>query len=210
MFPHRSLPEDFEARLTLANLLYFSGSEAEAETEARWAVQNRGSSPQANKLLGRILVQMSRHEEGLPFLKRAVMLLPEDFEGWYKLGAVLFEKGEREEAGKCFAAAGRMSGDVLHLLSAAHAFHKAKRDRLAFNLYAAAAKAGPDSIDVWHDFSFALSERQRYAEAEWAARKAVSIRETGDSLFMVANHMMGQKRYKEACQVYEKAFELSP
>lgn len=194
----------------LANLLYFSGNEAEAEVEARRSVEQQRNNPHANKLLGRILVQVSRHEEGLPFLKYAVALLPGDYEGWYKLGAVLFEMGQKDEAGRCFAAAGRMSGDVLHLLSAAHAFHKAKRDRQAFSLYAAAAKAGPASIDVWHDFSFALSERQMYAEAEWAARKAVAIKETGDSLFMVANHVMGQKRFREACEIYENAHVMSP
>jgi tetratricopeptide (TPR) repeat protein len=201
---------DWMARVSLAHLYYVSGDEVKAEHHALEALNLRPGSAQACKLLGRILVQMSRPREGLPHLAKAVSLAPLDHEGWYKVGTVFFELDDKESAARCFTLAGRLSRDPLHLLSAGHTLHKLGKDAMAYSLYAAAARANPRMVDVWNDFAFALSGRQRFREAEWAARKALAISETGDHLYIVANHVMSQKRYREACTLYERAAQKNP
>jgi tetratricopeptide (TPR) repeat protein len=201
---------DWMARVSLAHLYYVSGNEMRAEEHARKAISMRPGSAQACKLLGRILVQMSRPKEGLPHLTKAVSLAPLDPEGWYKTGTVFFEVDDKESAARCFVLAGRLSRDPLHFLSAGHTLHKIGKDAASFTMYATSARLNPKMVDAWSDFAFALSERQRFHEAEWASRKALDIAETGDHLYIVANHVMSQKRYREACTLYERSAEKLP
>lgn len=87
-------PKSAEMRASLANLYYYQGDDARAEVNARQAVQLNPNSPSSQKLLGRVLVQVGRSEEGLPHLQKALSLVPQDGECWYKTGTVFFEQAE--------------------------------------------------------------------------------------------------------------------
>jgi tetratricopeptide (TPR) repeat protein len=87
-------PKSAEMRASLATLYYYQGDDARAEVHARQAVQLNPNSPSSQKLLGRVLVQVGRSEEGLPHLQKALSLVPQDGECWYKTGTVFFEQAE--------------------------------------------------------------------------------------------------------------------
>ena len=117
-------------RASLANLYYYQGDDASAEVHAREAVRLNPLSPSSQKLLGRILVQVGRSEEGLPHLQEALALAPQDGECWYKVGTVMFEQGQLQRAVTCFRAAGALRKDSLSWLGAAHTLHKLKQVQL--------------------------------------------------------------------------------
>ena len=203
-------PKSWEMRASLANLHYYAGEDALAEHQARQAVTLNPLSAGSQKLLGRILVQVGRADEGLKHLHEALYLAPDDGECWYKVGTVMFERGALRDAVVCFRAAGALRGDSLALLSAAHTLHKLKDSSAAFKLYHAAVRADATNHDAWTDFAFALSEAQHHAWAEWAQRKALALRPTGENYFSVGNHLLSQKRYADARELYLQGAALSP
>eukprot|EP00802_Teleaulax_amphioxeia_P018033 Tamp_18211.p1 GENE.Tamp_18211~~Tamp_18211.p1 ORF type:complete len:370 (+),score=99.60 Tamp_18211:42-1151(+) len=203
-------PKSAEMRASLANLYYYQGDDARAELHARQAVGLNPRSPASQKLLGRVLVQVGRAEEGLPHLQQALALVPQDGECWYKIGTVFFEQGLHRQAVACFRAAGALRKDSLSWLSAAHTLHKLKQRGAAYRLYHAAVRADPANHDAWTDFAFALSDGQFHEWAEWASRKALALRATGDNYFSVGNHLLSQRRYHDARELYLQGAALAP
>lgn len=114
-------------RVSLANLYYYGSDDASAERHAREAVRLNPASSASQKLLGRILVQVGRSEEGLPHLQEAIQLAPQDGECWYKVGTVYYEMGNLQLAVSCFRTAGALRKDSLSWLSAAHTLHQLKK-----------------------------------------------------------------------------------
>ena len=203
-------PQDFEARYSLANLVYMqSTSDEDAKQLAETALSLQPSSAKALKLLGRIHVQLGDTGQGLPFLLRSLELSPVDPECWYKAGAVYFEKGDLIRAASCFKTAAHISGDSFYLLSAAHTLQKLSHSR-AFSFYWAAVRANPTMLDAWNDLTFALSATRSHKRAEQTARRAFSLQPTAAHLFTVANSIMGQGHYARAVSQYEQAVALDP
>jgi len=114
-------PHSWEMQASLANLYYYAGENAPAEAYAQKAVTLNPLSASSQKLLGRILVQVGRGEEGLPHLHLALALAPQDGECWYKTGSVYFEQGHLERAALCFRTAGALQNDSLSYLRYAFA-----------------------------------------------------------------------------------------
>jgi hypothetical protein len=71
-------------------------------------------------------------------------------------------------------------------------------------------RADPKNQDAWTDFAFALSDGQYHEWAEWASRKALAIRPSGDNYFGVGNHLLSQRRYAAARELYMQGAALSP
>ena len=203
-------PHSWEMQASLANLYYYAGENAPAEAYAQKAVKLNPLSASSQKLLGRIMVQVGRGEEGLPHLQLALALAPQDGECWYKTGSVYFEQGHLERAALCFRTAGALRNDSLSYLSAAHTLHKLKQRGAAYKLYHASVRADPKNQDAWTDFAFALSDGQYHEWAEWASRKALAIRPSGDNYFGVGNHLLSQRRYAAARELYMQGAALSP
>jgi len=65
-------PKSWEVQASLANLYYYGGDDATAEIHARQAVLLNAGVATTQKLLGRILVQVGRSQEGLPHLQEAL------------------------------------------------------------------------------------------------------------------------------------------
>lgn len=203
------LPKNLELQISLANLHYIATDDRSAEKYARHALDINPSSPVALKFLGRVLVQQGRQDEGIILLQQSLVHAPADGEVWYKIGAVLFEAGDLELAARCFHAAAAIRNDPLDWLSTGHTLHKLGSPS-AYPAYRASVRADPTFHDAWHDLAFALGNDQFHYHAEMAARQALAVRETGENLFGVANHVMSQKRFAEAAQIYAKGAALSP
>jgi len=77
-------------------------------------------------------------------------------------------------------------------------------------LYHASIRADAANHDAWQDFAFALSDGQWHKWAEWASRQALALRLNGDNYFAVGNHLLSQKRYADARQLYLQGAALSP
>ena len=71
-------------------------------------------------------------------------------------------------------------------------------------------RADPENHDAWQDFAYALSDGQFHEWAEWASRKALALRTNGDNYFSVGNHLLSQKRYADARELYLQGARLSP
>eukprot|EP00960_Hanusia_phi_P070822 767408-Hanusia_phi.AAC.4 len=201
-------PSSWQFHYTLANMYYSIAKEKVAEKYARQAAKLQTGNLQ-EKLLGRILVQRGKIQEGIPHLQRALELREDDAEGWYKLGGAFFEVGDFVMASKCFHTAGALSNVSLWWLSAAHTMAKLKNPK-CFSMYVAAITSDPRNLDAWKDFSYTLSSFHRPKDAEWASRKTLEIEESGDNYFSLGNSLLSQKRYAEARKIYMEGTRMDP
>ena len=156
----RPPPLSADEHVSLGNKLYRAADDVAAEKHARAAVELDGNNAQALKLLGRVLVQLSRPEEGLTFLQQSLAIAPDDGESWHKLAGTYYELGYLRAAATAFYTAGALLDSPLSWLSAAHTLQRLKSPK-AFPLYWTAVRLDPRFDDAWQDLSHSLSEQSR-------------------------------------------------
>jgi Flp pilus assembly protein TadD len=95
-------PQEAEPALLLASVLATRGQPAEAEAEARRAVELSPRLARAHTTLATLLMQRGEHEEGLRSARNAAALDMEDPTILYNLGLAEWFAGERRTAKAAF------------------------------------------------------------------------------------------------------------
>ena len=106
-------PGDFSTLYYLAYLHEADGDNEAALTRLSAALKIEQESPEANALLGKILVKQNKPGEALAPLERAVKGSPNDSEKRYLLARVYQQLGRREDAAREFAEVQRLKSEQL-------------------------------------------------------------------------------------------------
>jgi tetratricopeptide (TPR) repeat protein len=106
-------PRDFSTLYYLAYLHEADGNTESAMERINAAMKIEAKSPEANALLGKLLVKQNKPAEALPPLEHAVKHDPNDPDKRYLLARVYQQMGRRDDAAREFAEVQRLKAEQL-------------------------------------------------------------------------------------------------
>lgn len=183
-----------------------AGKLEEARVDFAEAVKFAPQVPEAHIALGAILVRLSRPEEAIPELQKALTLKPGD-------------AGAEEDLAQAHALMARdaalqkdMPGMESHLLSEVSLLQKAQA-----SVEASGADDSHIKAELWEaqdELGSVLAQEKRWAEAEAAFREALRWSTDPNASFATDMHLgvvlVEEKRYPEALEELNKAAESMP
>jgi tetratricopeptide (TPR) repeat protein len=195
----------------LGVILHKQGKRAEAEQAMTRALELLPASPGVPAERARWLLEDGDAAQALPQAERAVALEPENHRNWMLLGEARSRLGRADEAIRAYRAAIGLNerdedarNQLARLLAgsgAADAAHRALVDR-------AGSRA---DAQTWIAVGVADSERQRYAIAENAFRKATEAApDLAAAWGKLGRVLVRMQRDDEAAPALERALQLDP
>src|SRR5450830_919971 len=127
-------------------------------------------------LAGAVAAAMQRHTEAIAWLRRALVLTPKDLAVSYKLGRVLYEGGQQQEALSLYLqliAAGVEHADIY--VAAALLLQEFRRDEEALQTLEHALRLAPQAADTWYRHAVLLGRLQRPADALHSMQQAIAL-----------------------------------
>jgi tetratricopeptide (TPR) repeat protein len=187
------------------------GRHAEAEAEARAALEIDPDQPDGTHLLGLACLGVGRGEEAAAALSRAVALNPENASYQHSL-ALAEEAGRRWPEAE--AAARRAHAlrpeSVEHLTTLGRVLLRHGKSADAVPFLETAVDRDPASFAATNVLGMALEELGRTVEAEARYRRALEIGEAPEVYFNLGNVLRDQHRADEAIAAYDRAIEIRP
>lgn len=127
-------------------------------------------------LAGAVAATMQRHAEAIGWLRRALALTPNDPAVSYKLGRVLYEAGQQQEALSLYLqliAAGVEHADIY--VAAALLLQEFRRDEEALQTLEHALRLAPQTADTWYRHAVLLGRLERPADALHSVQQAIAL-----------------------------------
>ncbi len=190
------------------------GAEAEAEIEARRAIELDGQSAVAHYLLSRALFGRSRFHEALMAARDAAGLDPNSVGYQRHRGYLALRQGELDEADTAFRRAIVLAPDIA---SSHHALSKVaeRQGHLAGAIDAAreAVRLAPKSPQYQEQLAQYLLElgQGAEAEAEIEARRAIELDgQSAVAHYLLSRALFGRSRFHEALMAARDAAGLDP
>ena len=154
---------------------------------------------------------MESLDASLPYLRKAIELVPDDPLGNYYLGSALAELNRPNEAIPYLEKALQAQPDgVLYLSALANAYENLDEFAIADSLYQKALELDPENALVLNNYGYSLSERGiRLEEAMTMAQKALKIEPKNGAYLDTMGwiyYQMGQ--YEEALKYIEEAHNV--
>lgn len=147
-----------------------------AEELFREVLRDQPTHPDALRLLGELLIDLSKTDEAIVLLRRLVCEHPENFGSHYALGNAYRLSGLNEAAIESYRTSIGLKGDFagsLHGLGLA--LRSLQREREALESFRLAARAKPDWAVAWSDLGVTLAMLGDLSMAEAALRRAVAL-----------------------------------
>jgi tetratricopeptide (TPR) repeat protein len=153
-----------------------SGDVATAERICRRALEQHPRDPNLQSLLGSLLVQTGRSDEGLTRLRRATELAPASTTMHQKLGEALLAAGSIDEGLRSLETARRIDPSKISLLTTmGDVLTRLGRDEDALRLYRDLVSRRPDEIGALQRLGGAAFRLRRFAECEAAITRVVAL-----------------------------------
>jgi len=194
-------------------LLYRLGRYEEAEKSFREAAEESGGeewAPTVLYLRAQSLIELSRDEEAVGCLERAIQMNPEFADAWESKGVCLHYAGMYEEAVTCYDRALWVSADMSSAwLNRGYALVRLERHDEAMHSYDEALKHDPECADCWIGKGHALEVLGRTEEAIKHYDHALGIDpECADALVDKADCLRELGRHEEAELCLDEAVAL--
>ena len=186
------------------------GRFAEAESQASQLLKSQPDSGTLWKILGVVLARQGR--DGLPALRRAAELLPDDAEAQRNLGAVLKEQGRLEEA---LASLERVleiePHDLPVTIAAADCLCGLGRAREAVPLYERALERNPRLPEALNNLGNALQELGDCTRAVGCYRQVLALNpDDAEANANLGNSLRQLGQLEEALGCTRRAVALNP
>jgi tetratricopeptide (TPR) repeat protein len=201
------------AFLERGRILFFQHARyADAEREFLRALEDNPDSAEAHAFLGLARNRLNRADEALASCREAIRLSPDWSYSHYALGYVLEKNDRLEEAAKALEEAIRLSPLTAYFHSHL-GFTRHRQGRYADALACAdeGLRCDGQHIDSFNRRAMALAALDRFAEAEQAARTAVSLApEDAGTLANLGYVLHKLNNSVEALGVLREALRLDP
>jgi len=190
--------------------LFNAGRHAELENEARSLVDRHPNSGFAWKIFGTVL--QAQGKDGLPALKTAAELLPDDAELHSNIGIVLHNLGQLDDAVISCRRALRIKPDYAEAhCNLGISLHGLGQLVDAVASYRRALQIKPRHAEVHNNLGMALSEIGQLDDAVTHYRRALEIRpDYAEAHNNLGNALRGIGRHAEALASYRKALQIKP
>jgi protein O-GlcNAc transferase len=175
-------------------------------------VEQHPADPEPLYRLGDTLYQLSRPEEALPHLERAVSINGSSAAYHYKLGNVLKDLERPDDALASYRRALDLDPRHAQALTNTGVILETRGSKEeAVDHYRRAARADPDLLPAHSNLAVLLHQMDRLAEAAEAYRSLLRLHPRSvTDLCNLGNALQGLGRYEEAVQCYERALEIDP
>lgn len=189
-----------------------AGRWAQAEAIYREVLAAMPGQAEALDLLGALLAQTRRAEEGIAILREAVAADPRRVSAWMNLGLLLRGRDALEEALGCYrrvveidpghAFAHNQMGEMLkatgHAAEALAAFERA-------------AALKPDYAKALHNLAGMLAAKERFEAAAALCRRVLALQPGFvEGYTNLGNALAGLRQFTEAIACYEHVLRLKP
>jgi tetratricopeptide (TPR) repeat protein len=208
----KSLPDQFDALLLLAQLKMARGKAAEAHRLAAAAVAARPDSAEALVVLGHVLRALRRDDEALSSFDKALAIAPGHVDALGGRGDALLARGRADEALQCF--------DKVLTLAPGHREARANRGAVLAKLeryeealaeFNAVLAQAPQHPMALYNRANALASIGQNAEAiATYDRLLAGIPQHATAWNNRGNALMALKRHAEATASFAKAIALKP
>ncbi|CAA6604873.1 hypothetical protein MTBLM1_40077 [Rhodospirillaceae bacterium LM-1] len=192
--------------------LYQTGQHALAEAQCRSLLSVNPKHPDANHLLGVILLQRGHVPDAVACLEAAIQARPSNHEARMMLGQALGMSGQLEAALQCFERVARSQPGNLHALynqglSLAYlGRHEASRQ-----IFARLLAKNPKNADYWVCYGNALAALGESEQATDSFSKADALAQGHpEQLERLAMTYLSSRRYLEAATISRQALSIKP
>lgn len=189
-----------------------AGRIQDAETIYRQILAMYPNVPGALHMLGVVLFQNNRPEEGIELIRKALALQPNFPEALANLGHVLRERGRLDEAVQCCRKAVEMAPNLAEgYINLGSALQSQQKYDEAVAQHRKAIELRPDFPDAYTNLGNALQSMGKHAESAEAHRKALELKPDfaeGHNNLGAALHSLG--KIDEAIEHFNRAVQLRP
>lgn len=189
-----------------------SGRLKEAEEYYKQVLRLQPNHPDANNLLGVLLFQTNRSQDGLKFLDKATKLKPQEAMFYYNYGIALRSAGDQVKAIEALTRAIQLNPDHADALSQLIDIHQKRHEwERAISLLKQLANLRSLDTDSFKRLGEALHQTKNYAEAATYLSKAAGLAPEDAAI----HHQLGLSLQaagdnKGAAVAYKRSLELNP
>jgi predicted O-linked N-acetylglucosamine transferase (SPINDLY family) len=164
------------------------------------------------KLLGAAYREMGQFQNALPYMEKAIALLPNDAGAHFNLGVNLNDLGKLELAVGSY----RRALEINPNFSGAHnnlgiVLKKMGRSNEAEASYLAALAIKSDFAQAYNNLGNINKDRGQIAEAEKNFRSAIQYKQDyADAYYNLGITLIGVQRYEESTDCFKKVLSLKP
>ncbi len=205
-------PQNLAAALQQALSLHRAGQFAAAESLYRQLLEQQADHLVVLQMLGVLLFQTGRQDEGVLLLQQVVVASPNDPAAHNNLGNALRELGQHADAAASFEKAITLRPDFVDAWSNwGNALNDLCRFDAAVHAYDQALALQPRHANALNNRASALNSLRRYAEALRDYDQSIALQpQVAETYSYRAAALMGLGRTEEALQSCEMALQRKP
>lgn len=203
-------PDHAPTRNNLAGVLRELGLRDEAAAEYERAIELAPELAAAHLGLADLLSKQGEYRRAEELAWRAVELEP-GADAWFRVGYILQQVDDCEEAGECYEKA--LEYDPKHTVALNNLGILAKNDKdyaKAVVFCKRAIETDPAYWEAWTNLANAYEKNNELDKAEEAARKGVEQEENKRSVLRLGYVLQQAGRIEEAHKYYTRVLELDP
>jgi protein O-GlcNAc transferase len=162
--------------------------------------------------LGVLYQQLQNYDAAIKYLKIALQLDRNSFEGFYNLGSTFEKKGELNEAIDCYRKVVQLNPKFVDAyIKLGNAFQLQRRLDEAITYFQTAIQLNPNLADVFFNLGLIFQDKEKLDEAITNYRKAIHLNPNLTYAYLnLGSILHEQGKQDEATMVYDKAICIKP
>jgi protein O-GlcNAc transferase len=196
----------------LALKYYHSGNFGQAASICETILEMKPDEIPVLHFLGIIYQQLQNYDAAIKFLKKALQLDRNSFEGYYNLGSAFHKKGALNEAMDCYQKVLQINPKFIDAcIKLGNVLQSQGRLEEAISCYQNAIKINPNNAGVYFNLGVALQDKGQLDDAISCYQKAIALSLNIAGVYNNLGLALQNKgRIDEAIINYKKALELDP
>lgn len=203
---------NISAEFQLAVKYYHSGNFGKAASLCVTILKKKPKHIPTLHFLGIIYQQLQNYDAAIKYLKIALQLDPNSFEGFYNLGSAFHKKGALNEATDCYRKVIQLNPYFIDAyIKLGNALQSQGQFEEAISCYQNVIKINPNNAELYFDLGVVFQDKGQLDEAISCYQKALGLNLNITSVYNNLGLALQKKgRIDEAIIHYKKVLDLDP